>query len=183
MTEALDKRFLDVLRDYRNDEGEEVGSFAGLLLALVPALARLDVEYAFEDTLAIRLHGSTPRYNGCNVRGLITREGWRRLRREAVPGLTFRDREEGRGDVGHDGYGGSLRLCDSLEGMTESIYGVRVVTLAWLIGGLLEGRSRASREEAELLIRANRLDRSWKERLPEDRRASFCRIVQKVNGA
>jgi hypothetical protein len=182
LKEHLDKRFLDVLTEYNGDESD-VGSFRRLILALLPVFSRLNIDYAFGSTLAMRLHGGMPAWSSCDVRGLITQDSWQRLRQERVTGIQLHVSSEGKVRISHGGYQAEFRLCDSLDGIRETIYGVPTITLTHLIGELIPSRRRDTRNEIVRLIQANRLDRSFEESLPEAFHGTYRRLVQKARAS
>ena len=77
-TPPLDKRVLDALAAWRNSrqDGWDSG-FLGLIGRWVPWFDAERIEYAFDDTVAVQLHGGEPQGMGASL--LMTPAAWERV--------------------------------------------------------------------------------------------------------
>jgi hypothetical protein len=176
----LDKRILDALMDWRADrEADWDSGFLGLIGRWVPWFDAERIEYAFDDSTAIQLHGGDPDGQGASL--LMTPASWEHACRTARPPI--RARRAGLGSLGLDGggYGSTVFFVDSLDGLRVSIHGVWVTSLAHLIGNALLRPRSWDREMVASLIRANGLDEAFAKSLStRSRRTHYLACLAEV---
>jgi hypothetical protein len=164
-TSSLDKRVRDALAGW---EG-----YLTLIGHYVPWFDAEGIEYAFDDSTAVRLHGGKPW--GQNAALMMTPAAWERLRQKK--GQTFEARPWGGGgslSVRGVGYGSRVQFVDTLEGIRVPLYGLWVASLAHLIEGALLRPSESDRSIVTSLIRANSLDETFAKSLStRTRRAHY----------
>jgi hypothetical protein len=173
-TPTLDKRVLDALAAWGSSRHDDWASgFLGLIRRWVPWFDAERIEYAFDDTVAVQLHGGDPQ--GTSALLLMTPSAWERVCQTAdATTIVTRQGNLGSLTVEGSGHSSSVFFLESLEGIRVLIQGVWVVSLNYFIDNALLHPELFDREIVISLIRANELDETFQKSLStRSRRAHY----------
>jgi hypothetical protein len=176
-----DKRVLDALAAWRDVDSDAWDSgFLGLIGRYLPWFEAKRIEYAFTDTVAVRLHGADPR--AMNAALLTTPASWERICQ--AQGDVFqatRNGDQGNLSVNGSGHGSIVTFHDSLDGFRVCIHGVWVASLPYLIDNYLLRPSESELRKVRGLIRANGLDGAFAKSLStRSRRTHYLACLAQV---